>query len=82
MARIVIEVPDEHAEFVGAITALAEQVVREVDRAKGGGQPVDYASIERQLSGRRTAVVGSGSRDPAQPQLRHPGGPHRDRDPR
>ena len=46
MARIVIEVPDEHKELAAAIAVVAEHVTQ-VAGGGGDGKAVDYARVER-----------------------------------
>lgn len=82
MARIVIEVPDAHTEIVGAVAALAEHVAEEINRAKGTGGAVDYASIERKVGELMATATHGTAGDPAPPRVRLPRGPRRDRNPR
>jgi hypothetical protein len=56
VARIVIEVSDEHKELVAAIEALAEHVTQVADRAAVGGKSVDYAKVERMVADKTAAV--------------------------
>src|SRR5687767_510871 len=55
VARIVIEVPDEHKELAAAIVAVAEHVTQVVDRG-ADGKAVDYARVERNEDGRFIAL--------------------------
>ncbi len=56
MARIVIEVPDEHKELVTAMEALAQNVGEVAGRAAVGGKAIDYATVERTI-GEKTAAI-------------------------
>jgi hypothetical protein len=56
VARIVIEVPDEHKELVTAVKTLVESVGETAGRAAVGGKAVDYAEVERTI-GEGTAAI-------------------------
>lgn len=55
MARIVIEVPDQHNQLVLAVQQLVALIERLHERS-GGGKPIDYAKIERDV-GAATAAI-------------------------
>jgi hypothetical protein len=55
VARIVIEIPDEHKELAAALAAIAEHVTKVLGRG-ADGKSLDYACVERDL-GARTAAV-------------------------
>ena len=55
MARIVIEVPDQHNPVVLAVQQLVALLERLQERS-GGGKPIDYAKIERDV-GAATAAI-------------------------
>lgn len=50
MARIVIEVSDQHKQLVSALQQFVE-VVATIDARSTGGKAIDYAQIERELGG-------------------------------
>jgi len=56
VARIVIEVPDEHKELVAAIEVLAAHVAKVASGVSVGGKAVDYAKVEQTI-GEKTAAI-------------------------
>ncbi len=56
MARIVIELSDEHKELCAAIGALVEHVSAVSDRITVGGKPIDYARVERAIGEKSAAI--------------------------
>lgn len=55
MARIVIEVSDQHKPLMSALQQLVEAVER-IEKGSVGGKAIDYANIEREI-GAATALI-------------------------